>query len=134
MEVYVESLATKGCKRLDRLLTDLNQVTLKLPQRVTVDSGQVKHTQDNMGLPEQLVFAYQHNAFDAGNFGKVDGHNHYRMVDFDRFEYTAAHYLQIFVAQILRKLVGIAVVDITLAMLVKPCDVVQYWMFDQDEG
>jgi len=87
-----------------------------------------------MELPEQLVFAYQHNAFDAGNFGKVDGHKHYRMVDFDHFEYLVAHYLQRFVAQILGKLVGIAVVDIAPAMVVKPCAVVQYWLFDQDEG
>ena len=87
-----------------------------------------------MGSPEQLVFAYQHNAFDAGNFGKVDGHKHCRMVDFDRFEYTAAHYLQRFVAQSPGKLVGIVVVDITPAMVVRPCAVVQYWLFAQDEG
>jgi len=87
-----------------------------------------------MESPEQLVFAYQHNSFDAGNFGKVEGHNHGRMVDFDRFEYTAAHYSQRFVAQSLGKLVGIAVVDIALAMVVKPCPVFQYWMFAQDEG
>ena len=87
-----------------------------------------------MGLPEQLVFAYQHNAFDSGNFGKVDGHNHGRMVDFDYFEYTVAHYLQRFVAWTLGKLVGIVVVDITPAMVVKPHAVVQYWLFDQYEG
>ena len=75
-------------------------------------------------LPKQLVFAYQHNAFDAGNFGKVDGHNHCRMVDFDRFEYTAAHYLQRFVVQILGILVGIAVVGIAPAKVAKPCAVV----------
>ena len=79
-----------------------------------------------MELPEQLVFAYQHNAFDVGNFGKVGGHNHCRMVDFDRFEYTTAHYLQIFVAQILGILVGIAVVGIAPAMVVKPCAVARY--------
>ena len=72
-----------------------------------------------MELPEQLVFAYQHNAFDARNFGKVDGHNRCRMVDFDRFEYTVAHYLQRFFAQILGILVGIAVVGIAPAMVVK---------------
>ena len=124
MEVYAESLATKGRKRLDHFLTDLNQVTLKLPRRVTVDLGQVKHTQDKMGSPEQLVFASQHNAFDAGNFGKVGGHDHCRMVDFDRFEYTAAHYLQRFVAQILGILVGIAVIGTAQAMVVEPCAVV----------
>jgi len=56
------------------------------------------------------------------------------MVDIDRFECTTAHYLQRFVAQILGKLVGIMVVDIAPAMVVKPCAVVQYWLFDQDEG
>jgi len=87
-----------------------------------------------MGLPEQWVFAYQHSAFDADKFGKVDGHNHYEMVDVDRFEYTAAHYLQRLGTQILRKLVGIVVVDIALAMVVRPCAIVQYWLFNQDEG
>ena len=122
----MESLATKGHKQLDRSLADLDLVTLNLPRRVTVDSGLENHTQDKMEFPEQLVFAYQHNAFDAGNFGMVDGHNHYRMVDFDRFEYTAAHYLQRFISQILGKLVGIAVVHIAPAMVVKPCAIVQY--------
>ena len=96
MEVYVEFLATKGRKQLDCLLDDLDLVTLKLPRRATVDSGSAKHTHDKMGLPEQWVFAYQHSAFDANNFGKADGHNHYEMVDVDHFEYTAAHYLQRF--------------------------------------
>ena len=73
-----------------------------------------------MGLPEQLVFAYQHNAFDASNFGKVDGHDHYDMVDVDCFECTTTHYLQRLVAQILCKLVGIVVVGIAPAMVVKP--------------
>jgi len=134
MEVYAKSLATKGHKQLDRLSTDLDPVTLKLPRRVTFDSGLVKNTQGKMELPKQLVFAYQHNAFVVGNFGKVEGHNHGLMVDFDHFEYTTAHYSQRFVAQSLGKLVGIAVVDITLAMVVKQCVVVQYWLFDQDEG
>ena len=48
------------------------------------------------------------------------------MVDFDCFTYTAAHYLQRFVAQILGILVGIAVVGIALAMVVKPCAIAQY--------
>ena len=87
-----------------------------------------------MGLPEQWVFAYQHNAFDADNFGKVDGNNHYDMIDVDRFAYTAAHYSQRFVAQILSKLVGIAVVDIVPPMVGKPFVVVHYWLFDQDGG
>ena len=134
MEVYVESLATKGHKQSDRLLSNLDSVALKSPLRETVDSGSAKHTQDKMVFPEQWVFAYQHNAFDADKFGKVDGHNHYDMIDVDRFEYTVAHYLQIFVAQILGKLVGIAVVDIAPTMVVKPFTVVQYWLFDQDEG
>ena len=79
-----------------------------------------------MELLEQWVFAYQNNAFDVGNFGKVGGHNHCRMVDFDRFEYTAVHYLQRFVAQILGILVGITVVGIVPAMVVKPCAVARY--------
>jgi len=122
----VESLVTKGRKKLDHLLASLNLVTLKFPRRETINSGLAKHTQDKMEFPEQLVFSYRHNAFGAGNFGKVDGYNHYGMVDIDRFEYTAAHYLQRLVAQILGKLVGIAVVDIAPAMVVKPCAVVQY--------
>ena len=126
MEVYAESLATKGHKQLDRLLTGLNQVTLKLPRMVTVDSGQVKHTQGKMGLPEQLVFACQHNAFDAGMTDKVGGHDHCKMVDFDRFECTAVHYLQRFVAQNLGILVGIAVVGIAPTTVVKPCVVARY--------
>ena len=73
-----------------------------------------------MELFEQSVFAYQHNAFDVGNFGKVDGHNHYDMVD------TTAHYLQRLVAHILGKPAGIAVVGIAPAMVVKPWTVVQY--------
>jgi len=73
-----------------------------------------------------LVFTYQHNEFDAGNFGKVDGHNQCRMVDFDCFEYMVAHYLQRFVAQILGILVGIMVVDSAPAMVMKPCSIVHY--------
>lgn len=42
------------------------------------------------------------------------------MIDVDRFEYTAAHYLQRLVAKILGKLFGIAVVGIVPAMVVKP--------------
>ena len=134
MEVYEESSATKGYKQLDRLLADLDLVTLKSRRRATVDSGSVKHTQDKMGSPEQWVFAYQHNVFDANNFDKVDGHNHYNMIVGNHFEYTATHYLQSFVAQVLGKLVGIAVVDVAPAMVVKPFVVAQYWMLDQDEG
>ena len=52
----------------------------------------------------------------------------------NRFEYTATHYLQSFVAQVLGKLAGIAVVDIAPAMVVRPFAVVQCWMFNQDEG
>jgi len=74
-----------------------------------------------MESPEQLVFACEHNAFDAGNSGKVGANNHYKMVGFDRFEYTIAHYLQRFVAQILDILVGIVVVGIAPAMVVIPC-------------
>lgn len=87
-----------------------------------------------MGLPEQWVFAYQHNVFDANNLDKVNGHNHYDMIGGNDFEYTAAYYSQSFVAQVLGKLARIAVVDITPTMVVKPFSIVQYWMFDQDEG
>ena len=87
-----------------------------------------------MGFTKQWVFAYQHNAFDADNFDKVDGHNHYNMIVGNHFEYITAHYLQSFVAQVLGKLARIAVVDIIPAMAVRPFVVVQYWMFDQDEG
>ena len=105
---------------MDRSLVNLDPVTLKLPQKATVDSGLVEHTQDKTKLFEQLVFAYQHNAFDVGNFGKVDGYNHYDMVD------TAAHYLQRLVAHILGKPAGIAVVGIAPAMVVKSWAVVQH--------
>ena len=87
-----------------------------------------------MGSPEQWVFAYQHNVFDADNFDKVDVHNHYNMIVGNRSEHTVAHYLQSFVAQVLDKITGIVVVDIVPAMVVGPFDVVQYWIFDQDEG
>ena len=56
------------------------------------------------------------------------------MVDIDHFEYTATCYLKRLGAQILGKLVGIVVVDIAPAMVVKPFAVVQYWLFDQDVG
>ena len=79
-----------------------------------------------MGSPKPWVFAYQHNVFDADNFDKVDGHNHYDMIDGDRFEYTVSHYPQSFVAQVLGKLAGIAVADIALAMVARPFVVVQY--------
>ena len=104
---------------MDRSLVDLDLVTLELPRKATIE-GLVEHTQDKTESFEQLVFAYQHNAFDVGNFGKVDGHNHYDMVD------TAAHYSQRLVAHILGKLAEIAVVGIALAMVVKPWTVVQH--------
>ena len=74
-----------------------------------------------MGSPEQWVFANQHN---AGNFDKVDGHNHYSMV---------AHYLQRLVAQVLDMIAGMAVVEIESSMVVGPFVVAQNWMIDQDE-
>ena len=126
MEVCEGSLATKGRKQLDRLLTGVNQVTLKLPRMVTVDSGQAKHTQDTMESPEQLVFACQHNAFDAGMADKVGGHDHCKMVDFDHFECMAIHCSQRFAAQNLGIPVGIVVVGIAPAMVEKPCAVALY--------
>jgi len=56
------------------------------------------------------------------------------MIVGNHFEHTVAHYRQSFVAQVLGKPAGIAVVDIVPAMVVGPFAVVQYWMFDQDEG
>jgi len=46
------------------------------------------------------------------------------MIDGDCFKYTTVHYPQSFVAQVLGKLAGIAVVDIAPAMVVKPFVVV----------
>ena len=86
-----------------------------------------------MESPEQWVFAYRHNVFDAGNFDKVDGHNHYSMVVDNRFGNAVAHYLQRLVAQVLNMIAGIAVVEIEPALVVGPFFVVQYWMIDQDE-
>ena len=77
-----------------------------------------------MESSEQWVFAYQHNVFDAGNFDKVDGHNHYNMVVDYRFGNAIAHYLQRLVAQVLDMIAGMAVVEIELALVVGPFDVV----------
>ena len=74
-----------------------------------------------MESPEQWAFAYQNN---AGNFDKVDGHNHYNMV---------AHYLQRLVAQVLDMIAGMGVDEFEPALVVGPFSVVQYWMIDQDE-
>ena len=86
-----------------------------------------------MESPEQWVFAYQHDVFDAGNFDKVDGHNHYNMVVDYRFGNAIAHYLQRLVAQVPDMIARIAVVEIEPALAVGPFAVVQYWMIDQDE-
>ena len=48
-----------------------------------------------------MIFAYQRNVFDADNFDKVVGHNHFDMIDDNHFEYMAAHYRKSFVAQVL---------------------------------
>ena len=134
MKVYEESLATKGHKQLDHSSAGLDLVILESLQKATVDSSQAKHTQDKMESPEQWVFAYQHNVFDANNFDKVVGHNQFETIGDNRFEYTAAHYPQSCVAQVLGKHARIVVVDIAPAMAVRPFFVVQYQMFDQDEG
>ena len=126
MEVCVESLATKGRKQLDRSLTGVNQVTLELPRMVTAGSGQMKHTQDTMGSPGQLAFAYQHNVIDVGMTDMVGGHDHRKVVDFDRFECMAVHCSQRSAAQNLGTLVGIVVVGIAPATVVKPCSVALY--------
>jgi len=47
-----------------------------------------------MECPEQWVFVYQNNVFDAGNFDKVDWHNHYNMFVDNNFGNGVAHYLQ----------------------------------------
>ena len=92
----------------------------------TADSGLARRTQGTMESPEQLAFAYQHNAVDAGMNDKVGGHDHCKMVDFDRFECTAVHCSQRSAAQNLGILVGIAVVGTAPAMVEKPCAVVLY--------
>lgn len=79
-----------------------------------------------MESPEQLVFARQHNVVDAGTTDKVGGHDHCKMVGFDRFECTAVHCSQRSAAQNLGTLAGIVVVGTTPATVVKPCAVVLY--------
>ena len=124
MEVYEESLATKGHKQSDRWLTGVNWVTLKLPRMVTVDSGQEKHNKGTMESLEQWAFAYQHNVIDVGMTDTVGGLDHCKVVGFDRFGYTVVHCSQRSTAQNLGTPAGIAVVGIALAMVVKPCSVV----------
>ena len=121
MEVYEESMATKGHKQSDRWFTGVNRVTLKSPRMVTVDSGQVKHNQGTMESLEQWAFAYQHNVIDVGMTDTVGGLDHCKVVGFDRFGYTAVHYSQRSAAQNLGTLAGTAVVGIVQAMVVMPC-------------
>ena len=56
----------------------------------------------------------------------VGGHDHCKMVDFDHFECTPVHCSQISTAQNLGILVGIVVVGIAPATVVKPCSVALY--------
>ena len=79
-----------------------------------------------MELPEQLAFAYQHNATDVGMTDTVGGLDHCKVVDLTRFEYRVAHYLQRSVAQIPGTSVETEVVGIAPSMVVKPCFVVRY--------
>ena len=79
-----------------------------------------------MESPEQLVFAYRHDAFDASMFGKVGGLDHCKMVDFNRFECMVVHCSQRFATLNLGILVGIVVVGIAPATVVKSCDVALY--------
>ncbi|MBD3775470.1 MAG: hypothetical protein IE921_18075 [Rhodobacteraceae bacterium] len=79
-----------------------------------------------MELPEQLVFAYQHNAIDVGMTDTVGELDHRKAVDFDRTEGTVVHCLQRLAAQNLGTLAGIVVVGIAQALVVKPCFVAQY--------
>ena len=75
---------------------------------------------------EQWAFAYQHNGVDAGMIDMAGGLDHCKVVDFDRFEYTVVHCSQRSAAQNLGTLVGIVVVVIAPATVVKPCSVVLY--------
>jgi len=79
-----------------------------------------------MESPEQWVFAYQHNGFDAGNLDKVDGNNHYSMVVDNYFGNAVAHYSQRLAAQVLDMFAGIAVVEIEPSMVAGPFSIVQY--------
>ena len=126
MEVFEESLATKGRKQLDRSLIGVNPVILKLPRMVTIDLGQVRRTQDTMESPQQQAFAYQHNVIDVGMTDTVGGLDHCKAVGFDRFEYTVVHCSQRSAAQNLGTLAGIVVVGIAPATVVKPCFVALY--------
>ena len=56
----------------------------------------------------------------------VGGHDHCKMVDFDRFECTTVHCSQRFAAQNLSILVGIVVVGIAPDMVENPCVVALY--------
>ena len=119
---------------MDRSLADLDPVTLKSPRRVTVDLGLAKHTQDKMELPEQLVFAYQHNVIDVGMIDMVDGLLHHRVVGFDRIIGTVVHCSQKSAARYLGTLAGIVVVDTAPTMVVTPLVVVLCLPLGQDEG
>ena len=79
-----------------------------------------------MELPEQLAFAYQHNAIDVGMTDTVGGLDHCKVVDFDHFKCTVVHCSQRSVAQNLGILVGIVVVGIAPAMVEKSCVVALY--------
>ena len=124
MEFYEESLATKGHKQSDRWLTGVNRVTLKSPRMVTVDSGQVKHNQGTMESLEQWAFAY--HVIDVGMTDTVGGLDHCKVVGFDHFGYTVVHCSQRSTARNLGTLVGIVVVGISPATVVKPCSAVLY--------
>lgn len=73
-----------------------------------------------MESPEQSVFAYQHNGVDVGMMNTVDGLDHYKVVDFDHFEYMVVQYSQIFAVQNLGTLVGIVAVGIALSTVATP--------------
>ena len=75
---------------------------------------------------EQWAFAYQHNVIDVGMIDTVGGLDHCKVVGFDRFGYTVVHCSQRSAAQNLGILVGIVVVGIAPAMVVKPCVVARY--------
>ena len=79
-----------------------------------------------MELLEQLAFAYKHNVIDADMIDTVGGHDHRKVVDFDRFKCMVVHCSQRSATQNLGILVGIVVVDIAPATVAKPCSVALY--------
>ena len=85
-------------------------------------------------MPEQLVFAYRHNVFDAGMIDTIGGLPHCKVVGFDRIVGTVVHCSQKSATQYLGTLAGTAVVDTAPTMVVIPLVVVRYLPLGQGEG